>query len=106
MDEDDDYDEDFEKGNGIDVVVDGSNAEGRRFEHSDAWWFNEQSARDYFLRHAPLDFQVDDLVVAHLVDPDILDDVTSLSEATGVPSKAGPSTDRRTRIVGHGLRDM
>ena len=66
----------------------------------------EQSPRDYFLRHAPLDFQVDDLVVAHLVDPDILDDVTSLSKATGVPSEAGPSTDRRTRIVGCGLRGM
>ena len=84
VDDADEWVDNFEEGNGIQVDVGVENTEVISPEHDDARWFNEQNARDFFLRKAPEDF-------------DIMDFFTAEGEASRRLSEMAPGPSRVTR---------
>ena len=84
VDDDDEWVDNFEEGNGIQVDVGVENTEVISPEHDDAWWFNERNARDFFLRKAP-------------EDSDIRDFFRAEGEASRRPSEMARGPSRVTR---------
>ena len=69
VDEDDDFVENFEEGNGIEIDVEAEACDGVPQERSEAWWFNERNAREAFLKYGPEEFDIDDFYKTSIETP-------------------------------------